>query len=147
MNLSTLCDKIDLQPDIKKQVLSFADNFDFQEIDEKQKGYFIYQNMKDALAQTQAILGEDMDGIKILSCMLKASLNAYEVYQEKGISDEIYFATMKCFTRFIEETYKMTGKLSTDYATLPENTSLQIKMKQHLLAGGVIRDAYGRIKV
>lgn len=35
---------------------------------------------------------------------------------------------------------------STNYNTLPENTSLQINMKKHLLAGGVIRNAYGRIK-
>lgn len=46
-------------------------------------------------------------------------------------------------TDFIEWLYKT--KIS-DYNTLPENTSLQIKMKQHLLAGGVIRNAYGRIK-
>ena len=267
MNLSTLCDKIELQPDIRKRVLSYVENYDFRLADEKQKGYFIYQNMKEALSQTQAILGEDADGIKILSCMLRASLDAYEVYQEKGIPDDIYIATMKCFTRFIDETYEMTGKLcfdrfwwttrqagchlfrigeleyemkplekdivigihipsdadfsplavdqslqdaqeffakyypaledaeyhchswlldgqlkgmlhknsniirfqnrfeiidegeigtdfvewvyhtkSTDYATLPENTSLQIKMKQHLLAGGVTREAYGRIQ-
>ena len=267
MNISTLCDKIDLQPDIRKQVLSFVESFDFQVVDEIQKGYFIYQNMNDALARTQALLGEDTDGIKILACMLRASLNAYEVYKKKGISDEIYFDTMKCFPRFIDETYKITGKLcfdrywwttrqagchlfrigeleqeikhlendvvigihipsdvdfsplavekslqeaykfftkyfssltspeyrchswlldsqlknmlrkdsniinfqnrfeifdegetgtdfiewlyntkTSDYNTLPEDTSLQIKMKQHLLAGGVIRNAYGRIK-
>ena len=95
MNISTLCDEIELQPDIRKRVLTFAGNFDFWMVDEKQKGYFLYQNRNEALAQTQAVLGEDPDGIKILSCMLKACLDAYDVYQEKGISDEIYFATMK----------------------------------------------------
>lgn len=114
MNISTLCDEIELQPDIRKRVLTFAGNFDFWMVDEKQKGYFLYQNRNEALAQTQAVLGEDPDGIKILSCMLKACLDAYDVYQEKGISDEIYFATMKCFPRFIAETYKMTGKLCFD---------------------------------
>lgn len=33
---------------------------------------------------------------------------------------------------------------STDYNALPENTSLQMKVKKHLLTGGVIRTAYGR---
>ena len=223
--------------------------------------------MKETLIQTQAILGKDADGIKILSCMLKAALNAYAVYREKGISDDIYFSTMRCFTRFINETYKMTGEMcfdrywwttrqvgchlfrigeleyeikhidkdvvigihipsdadfsplavekslqdahkflmeyypplsnseyrchswlldsqlkgmlgnnsniinfqnrfeivdegeaetefiewlyntkSTDYSALPENTSLQINVKRHLLAGGVIRNTYGRMK-
>ena len=36
---------------------------------------------------------------------------------------------------------------STDYAKLPENTSLQRNVKKHLLSGGVIRNAFGRLKV
>ena len=267
MNIDTLCEKIELQPQIRNSVLTFIEDFDFQSVDKQQKGYLIYRNMNEALTQTQAILGKDTDGIKILSCMLKASVDAYEIYQKKGISDKIYFDTMKCFPRFIDETYKMTGELcfdrywwttrqagchlfrigeleyeikhidkdvvigihipsdvdlspiavdkslhdaykffakhypslsnaeyhchswlldgqlegmlsdnsniicfqnrfeifdegevgadfvewlyntkSTDYATLPENTSLQINMKKHLLAGGVIRNAYGRLE-
>lgn len=267
MNIVALCDKIELQPYVKKRVLSFIEDFDFRTVDELQKDYLIYKNMNEALARTRIILAKDADGIKILSCMLKASLDAYGIYQEKEIPDDIYFATMRCFTRFIDETYKMTGKLcfdrywwttrqvgchlfrigeleyeikntdkdvvigihipsdadfsplavekslqdaykffmkyypslsdaeyrcrswlldsqlksmlgrnsnildfqnrfeildegeaetefiewlyntkSTDYSTLPENTSLQINVKKHLLAGGVIRSAYGRIK-
>lgn len=46
--------------------------------------------------------------------MLKASADAYEIYKTKGISDKIYFDTMKCYTRFINETYKMTGRLYFD---------------------------------
>ena len=114
MNIYTLCDKIELQPYIKKRVLLFIEDFDFCTVDELQKGYFIYKNMKETLNQTQSILGKDTDGVKILSCMLKASLDAYRVYQEKGISDDIFFATMRCFTRFINETYKMTGEMCFD---------------------------------
>lgn len=267
MNISALCDKIELQSEIKEQVLAFVQNFDFHTVDMLQKGYLIYENMQEALTQTQAVLGEDPDNIKILSCMLKAAVDAYTVYQQKGIPGEIYFATMKCFPRFIGETHEMTNKLyfdrywwttrqvgchlfrigqleyemkhigkdvvigihipsdavfcppaveeslhdayqffakyypslndaeyrchswlldhqlkgmlrndsnivsfqnrfeifhegevgtefiqwlynskSSDYHTLPENTTLQINMKKHLLEGGVIRDAYGRLK-
>ncbi len=32
-----------------------------------------------------------------------------------------------------------------DYVNLPEETSLQKKMKRHLLSGGTIRNAYGII--
>ena len=114
MNIATLCDKINLQPQIKQSVLSFVEKQDFKKIDEVQKDYFIYEKMKEALNKTRELLGEDLDGIKILSCMLKASLNAYEVYKEKGISEEIFIATMKCFTRFIDETYRMTGEWCFD---------------------------------
>lgn len=57
--------------------------------------------MSDALAELQTTLGEDHDNIKILACMLKASADMYEIYKSKGISDEIYFATMKCYTDYI----------------------------------------------
>ena len=267
MNINTLCNKIELQPSVKERVLSFIDEFDFATVDEIQKGYFTYSNMKEALGKTRALLGEDENGIKILSCMLRGTLDTYKEYQKKGISDDIYYATMRCFTRFIDETNKMIGHLSfdrywwtarqigchlfrigeleyeikptdketvismhipsdasfspisvdesmqsareffakyypelqsakyccqswlldkqlkgmlgsnsniinfqnrfeildegeadtefiewlfntksLDYATLPENTSLQINMKKHLLAGGVIRNSYGVIK-
>ena len=267
MNLSTLCDQIALHPEMKARVLSFAKDFDFAVVDAYQEGYWDYGNMSEALAQTKAVLGADTDGVKILACMLKAAADTHDVYREKGISDEIYFDTMRCFSRFVQETLEMKGALcfdraywtprqvgchlfrigaleyeikpresdrvisihipsdadfspsavgrsladakrffavydptlsdaeyqchswlldeqlktmlradskivqfqnrfeiydageagsaflrwvyctdSSDYAALPEDTSLQINMKKHLLAGGVIRNSHGRIK-
>lgn len=267
MDISALCNAIELHPEMQKRILTFIADFDFKRVDSLQKGYFTYRDMNAALTQTQALLGEDIDGVKILSCMLKAALDAYKIYQEKQIPDAIYFATMKCFSRCIEETYKETGEFrfdrywwttrqvgchlfrigeleyeieplknetvisihipsdanfspnaverslrdaneffttryptlqdaeyrchswlldrqlkdmldcrsnilhfqnrfeiinegeigtdfldwlfqtkSTDYNALPENTSLQINVKKHLLSGGVIRNACGRIK-
>lgn len=46
-------------------------------------------------------------------------------------------------TEFIEWIF---NRKSTDYTDLPENTSLQRNIKKHLLSGGVIREAYGKIK-
>lgn len=267
MNISDFCNEIKLQPEIKSHVLAFADSFDFEIVDKQLKDFLTYEKMKEAQIELQNILGDDKDNIKILACILKASVDAYELYKAKGICDEIYFATMKCYTRFIDETYKMTGRLyfdrygwtarqagchlfrigeleyemkcledktviglhipsdadfsppavdkslenakeffaehypdlanseyrchswlldsqlkgllsknsniinfqnrfeifdegevgtdfiewlfntkSTDYITLPENTSLQRNMKNHLLSGGVIRNSYGRLK-
>lgn len=267
MNISTLCNRINLQPEIKSRVIKFSSEFNFNSVSDQLRGFQNYERMSEALAELQTILGEDTDNIKTLACMLKASADAYKVYKGKGISDEIYFDTMKCYTRFIDETYHITGKLyfdrywwttrqagcrlfrigeleyemkhidgnivigihipsdvdfspfaiddslacarqffatyypelsnaeyrchswlldgqlkemlndssnilsfqnrfeifdegeigtdfiewlyntkSTDYTTLPENTSLQRNMKKHLLSGGTIRNAYGRLK-
>lgn len=88
MNITTLCDKIELQSCVKEKVLSFTENFDFQKIDELQKNYFSFANMKTALNQVRELLAEDTNGIKILSCMLKESLYTYKVYQEKKIPDD-----------------------------------------------------------
>ena len=267
MNILTLCDRINLQPKIKSRVTIFSNVFDFSIVKDQLISFQNYEKMSEALTELQAILGEDTDNIKILACMLKASADVYEIYKDKGISDDIYFDTMKCYTRFIDETYQMTGKLyfdrywwttrqagchlfrigeleyemkhidgdivigihipsdadfspsaideslvnaklffskyypelsnteyrchswllnrqlkemlnensnilsfqnrfdifddgeigidfiewlyhtkSTDYDTLPENTSLQRNMKKHLLSGGVIRNSYGSLK-
>ena len=114
MNILHLCDKINLQPQIKNRVLAFADSFDFTTVEKQLNDFLVYEKMEEARLELQAILGEDEDNIKILACMLKASVDAYDIYKENGISDEIYFATMKCYTRFIDETYKMTGQLYFD---------------------------------
>lgn len=114
MEIHTLCDKIQLQPKIKSRVLEFANDFDFNSVDKQLFAFQIYEKMSEALAELLTILGADEDNIKILACMLKASADVYEIYKDKGISDKIYFATMKCYTRFICETYKMTDKLLFD---------------------------------
>ncbi len=114
MDILTLCTAIQLQPKIKDSVLDFSENFDFKTVDKHLKSFLVYEKMKEALTELQSVLGEDKDNIKILSCMLKASADAYDIYKFKNISDEIYFATMKCYTRFINETYKMTGRLYFD---------------------------------
>ena len=46
-------------------------------------------------------------------------------------------------TDFIEWLYNTR---TTDFDTLPENTSLQRNMKKHILSGGIVRNAYGRLK-
>ncbi|WP_418817363.1 acyltransferase domain-containing protein [Pseudoruminococcus massiliensis] len=267
MEIHTLCDKIQLQPEIESRVIDFVNDFDFNSVNKQLKGFQNYEKMSEALSELQTVLGEDTNNIRILACMLKASADVYKIYKDKGISDKIYFDTMKCYPRFIDETYKMTGKLyfdrcwwttrqagchlfrigeleyemkhiddkivigihipsdadfspcavdkslmkakkffteyypdlanaeyrchswlldnqlkgmlnensniinfqnrfeifdegeigtdfiewlynteSTDYSALPENTALQRNMKRHLLSGGVIRNAYGRLK-
>lgn len=114
MTLTELCDKINLQTNIKNRVIRFASGFHFETIDKQLKDFLIYEKMNDARAELQTILGNDEDNIKILTCMLKASVDAYEIYKEKGIYGKIYFDTMKCYTRFIDETYKMTGRMYFD---------------------------------
>ena len=114
MDIQTLCEKINLQQEIRSPVLAFSGDFDFTTIEKQLKGFQNYERMSEVLTELQAILGEDSDSIKILSCMLKASADVYDIYQAKGISDEIYFATMKCYPRFIQETCRITGKMYFD---------------------------------
>ncbi len=114
MDIFTLCNKINLQDEVKESVLSFVENFKFDTVDEYLKGFLIYEKMEESRVKLQDFLGEDDNNIKILACMLKASCDVYKIYKSIGIEDKIYFDTMKCYTRFIDETYKMTGKLYFD---------------------------------
>jgi len=114
INIAILCDKINLQPEIKSRVLDFSNNFDFSIVDKQLKNFQNYEKMFKSLNELQILLGKDLDNIKILSCMLKASVDIYDIYLKKNISDEIYFDTMKCYTRFIDETFKVTGKMYFD---------------------------------
>lgn len=114
MDIATLCREINLQPEVKTRVITCEESFDFKSVDKQLRDFAVYEKMGEASGELKGILGEDQDNIKILTCMLKASVTAYETYRKKGISDEIYFATMKCYSRFIDETYKRTGRYYFD---------------------------------
>lgn len=114
MTLFDLCNEIALPSEIKIRVYDFSNIFDFNMVGKQLKAFRVHEKMEEARLELQAMLGEDEEHIKILSCMLKASADLYDLYRAKGISDKIYFDTMKCYTRFIDETFKMTGKLYFD---------------------------------
>ncbi len=114
MNIPTLCERINLQPSVKARVLAFSDEFDFASVDHLLTGFRCYEKMPETLEELRTQLCDDPDSVKILACMLKASADLYELYRQKGIGDDIYFDTMKCYTRFIDETFRMTDRLYFD---------------------------------
>lgn len=114
MEVLELCEKIGLQPEVEKQVEEISKEFDFGAAEEILKDFHDYDKMKEAWMRLEEKIGEDPEHMKILTCMLKASADAYEIYQKKGIEDSIYFATMKCYTRFLEEAYERTGRYVFD---------------------------------
>lgn len=114
MDIASLCKKIELQPELSEKVLAFADHFDFQSVAVQLQGFLTYETMQQSLTELMELLGEDEDHSKILACMLKASADAWEIYRARGILDDIYDATMRCYTRFIDETYRMTGRAEFD---------------------------------
>ena len=71
MEIHTLCDEIQLQPEIKSRVFDFVNAFDFTAVDRQLIALRDYEKMSEALAELQTILGEDTDNIKILACISK----------------------------------------------------------------------------
>lgn len=65
----------------------------------------------DAVKELQTLLGEDPHGFKILWEMTDIICNySYGQYKERNISDEIFLATMKYITRFMEWDRKHQGE-------------------------------------
>lgn len=59
-------------------------------------------------------LKDDNLGFKILKAHLLAALLTYQNYQKENIRDEIYFETMSCFTRFVNEYKESFNKYGFD---------------------------------
>ena len=114
MTLSEICKRIDLQPALREAVLDFANSYDFTEADKLTANYRDFSKLNDTTSALKSLLGEDKNNVKILACKLNAACHLYETYKEKGISDEIFFDTMKCFTRFSGECLEKTGVLAFD---------------------------------
>lgn len=114
MDFYTLCEQINLQPMVREQVNSFVSTYDLHAIQPFFTKFQDIETMNTARIELQDILGEDKQHIKILSCMLYLTIETYTLYQNYGISDNIYIDTMSCFTRFIKECYEKTGNYTFD---------------------------------
>lgn len=114
MDLPALCGQIGLPDDVKAAVLDFAAGFDFGKVEVLLRDFRQYSKMKEARTRLQALLEPDGDHLKMLACMLKGSADAYGFYREKGISGQIYLDTMRCYTRFMAESRKSTGRICFD---------------------------------
>lgn len=114
MTIRALCEGIHLSAPAMARVLAFADDFDFAPVEILLSRFQSRAEMMQACEELRALLGEDEDHMKILACMLHASALIHDLYRAHGISDEIYFATMGCYTRFLGETLERTGRLDFD---------------------------------
>lgn len=114
MDIYELCKKIELQPEITEKVLYYYKEINFNILYPYFTELYNRQTWNEGLDNIKNNIGEDPDYYKILTCMLTCVLETNKIYIEKGISDEIYVATMKYFTRFINEhmvsfgTYRFT---------------------------------------
>lgn len=113
MDLQTLCEGIALQKEMTARVMALEPETAGEEVKAQLKRLMVKETAEDAFrALTERFNEEDNAGL--LACNLVCACRAYEKYQEKGISDQIFFETMKCFTRFLDEAEKRTGRLVFD---------------------------------
>lgn len=114
INIKEICEIINLQENIRKQVIKFDKGFDYFNIEKIIDKFQDRNTREEGRLQLKNILGEDKDGIKILTCMLHCATESYKKYEQLGVSYKIFADTMKCFTRFINEHYESYGYYAFD---------------------------------
>lgn len=79
------------------------------------KRLLIYEQAEEAYKDLKDYT-QNLDGNNIceLIVFLYTAIKSYDKYIEKGINEKIYIDTMKCFSRFVKETYINTNKYVFD---------------------------------
>ncbi len=113
-SIEELCKKINIPEEVTAYVTAFDGQFDYSPIEPAMEKLFCRDSWDKGLAELKAYLGEDEDAFKMLACMLRCGLKTWENYEEKGISEQIFTDTMKCFSRFMEEHRAGYGKYAFD---------------------------------
>ncbi|MEG0229775.1 MAG: acyltransferase domain-containing protein [Oscillospiraceae bacterium] len=109
MNLKILCEKICLPSQVSQQILAFTSTFDCEKIKPILEKFYDSKNFISAPTDLKEALLPDDNGIKTLSIMLNQCLTTKHLYDNKGICEDVFFDTMKCFTRFVNEHFQSFG--------------------------------------
>lgn len=116
--LDLLCHAIELPRECRIEVCRFRRSLAFDTLLPKAspllEELFNPATWDRALADLKALLGDDPQGMKILTLMLVCCGETWKLYDSLGISNEIYIATLKCFPRFIEEHFESYGTYGFD---------------------------------
>lgn len=110
MELKELCKGIQLPEEACKRVYEEHENVNLLEMSRQLSSLMESATAEKAYHQLVNCLGKDSDNMKMLMCQLVCACRDYDQYKAKGISEEIFFDTMKCFTRFLRERKERTGE-------------------------------------
>ena len=112
--INEICRVICLQKCVTDKVIDLDKKIDYTKAESSLTKLFSRSSWDDGRKEIKAMLGDDPDGLKILTCMLHCAEMSYDMYKNKGISDKIFADTMKCFTRFINEHNDGYGTMQFD---------------------------------
>ena len=110
MQISELCNLIDLPEVVKDEVIKYEKEIDFTSIEPEMALMNNSTTWERAIEELTKLIAPDETGLKMLTCQLYAVCNTYEKYKDMGISDDIFIDTMKFFSRFINFHNKVYGQ-------------------------------------
>lgn len=112
--IEELCKKIDIPEEVMTKVIVLDGQLDYKPIESAMGKLFYRESWDEGLEEIKAYLGEDKDAFQMLTCMLRCALRTWKNYEERGISEQIFIDTMKCFSRFIGEHKEGYGRYAFD---------------------------------
>lgn len=107
--LTEICDCISLPLPMKAKVLDFSNALDERTTEPFIAALYDPATWEQGIKDIAEVLGEDLDGSKMLTIMLLRAAKAYKEYEKRGISKTIFTDTMKFCTRFTQEHYEVHG--------------------------------------
>lgn len=112
-SLREFCSKLEMPKEVTEKILALykelKETQNWEEIEEVMTQLFHEETWETGVKELRETLGEDSQGLKMLTCMLDCGLKTYLLYQKWGISDEIFIDSLKCFSRFVREHHESFG--------------------------------------
>lgn len=103
MMLEDLFALLEIPEEVRREVKAAEASLDLAQVAGMIRGLTDRDGWQEAHAALKQYLGADEKGFQMFACMLQAMKITYENYLDRGIGEEIFTATMKCFPRFIKE--------------------------------------------
>lgn len=103
MKIIELCNLLEIQSEVKEKLIECEKHIDFKCITQEIEQMKHPECWEGALERLKCLLGNDEDGMKILTCQLRCVCDIYAKYEELGISKRTFIATMKFFPRFLQD--------------------------------------------
>lgn len=114
MDVLTLCAELSIPDEARLQVEKRLASQQWPALREFIVGMTDPDTAEDAYLSLMSLVKDD--DMSILAAQLEAAVLTCEKYRAMDIPDQVFFDTMKCFSRFLEETKRITGKYCYDRA-------------------------------
>ncbi|WMJ23755.1 acyltransferase domain-containing protein [Paludicola sp. MB14-C6] len=102
--IRSLCNHINMPTEATDETIRVMNTYDFSNLQPYFDCLFDVKKGDIAVKEMNEILKDEADkGFILLATSLSAALYTQEQYHEKGISDDIFYDTMGCFSRFVKE--------------------------------------------
>lgn len=110
MTFFSLCEQLHFPQEAVKKIAAADAQYDHEALAPVWRKLYDPKTWDAAVKELQGIFAEDEDGMKMLTCMLHCCLYTRELYEERGIPEDIFLATMSFLIRFLERQKEIAGE-------------------------------------